>query len=196
MDTLLIFIKNPTLGKVKTRLASTVGEERALQIYLALLQHTRRIAQSLPVHRQLFYSDYIDLADEWPLVDFEKRMQAPGSLGERMAQAFQEAFVQADRVVIIGSDCASLSKEVVTTAFDLLHHHDFVIGPALDGGYYLLGMRSFFPEVFEKIAWSTVEVFPATLERIKALGKTHALLPTLSDIDYEEDWAKYGWALD
>jgi len=194
MDTVLIFIKNPELGKVKTRLAATVGDEKALQIYLALLQHTRGIAQSLPVQRLLFYSNFIEEADAWPAEEFEKRVQAPGHLGVRMAQAFQQAFKDAaDRVVIIGSDCASLTKEVVLAAFDLLHNHDFVVGPALDGGYYLLGMRSFHPEVFEGIAWSTEEVFPTTIERIKGLGKTYALLPTLSDIDYEEDWEKYGW---
>lgn len=192
---LLIFIKNAEKGKVKTRLASTVGAEKALQIYQALLQHTRTIAQSVKANRLLFYSSFVDLTDEWPAADFQKYVQQGQDLGARIQHAFALAFENYEKVVIIGSDCASLSTAIVDAAFAKLEEHPFVIGPAMDGGYYLLGMRSYHPEVFTDIPWSTEQVFATTVQRIEALGASYAQLPTLSDIDFEEDWATYGWEL-
>lgn len=194
-NALIIFIKNPEKGKVKTRLAKTVGDDQALRIYLALLEHTRRIALSLDAERYVFYSSFIAEDDDWLARDFRQALQASGDLGQRMIAAFQTAFQEHQKVVIIGSDCASLTSEMVEAAFQRLDEHDFVIGPAIDGGYYLLGMRSFEPSVFQDIEWSTESVFTETVARIKRLNKTYALLSELSDIDYEEDWAKYGWEI-
>ncbi|MEL6945483.1 MAG: TIGR04282 family arsenosugar biosynthesis glycosyltransferase, partial [Bacteroidota bacterium] len=98
-------------------------------------------------------------------------------------------------VIIIGSDCASLTTSIVKEAFVSLDAHDFVIGPAKDGGYYLLGMRTFQPSVFEDIEWSTEQVFANTIRNIKKLNASYALMPVLSDIDYWEDWLEYGWEL-
>ncbi len=192
---LLIFIKNAVAGKVKTRLANTVGETRALSIYRALLQHTRNVALGVEADRQLFYSDQVESNDEWPAEDFEKFVQQGPDLGARMHEAFQSAFKAHDRVVIIGSDCATLTSQIVNDAFAALEQHDFVIGPALDGGYYLLGMRFFTPVLFENVTWSTDSVFTQTINKINTLGQSYTLLPELSDIDYEEDWNKYGWVL-
>ncbi|MEM9819710.1 MAG: TIGR04282 family arsenosugar biosynthesis glycosyltransferase [Bacteroidota bacterium] len=192
---LLIFIKNAEKGKVKTRLANTVGAEKALQIYRALMAHTCKVAQSVSANRLLFYSNFIEAEDEWPINDFHKYIQQGNDLGERMQQAFSLAFQSHQKVVIIGSDCASLSPDILTQAFQLLDQHAFVVGPAMDGGYYLLGMRQFSPKLFSNMAWSTEAVFPETLQRIKALNASYALLPELSDIDFEEDWQKYGWPL-
>ena len=192
---LIIFIKNPELGKVKTRLAKTVGDEKALAIYKALLGHTRKIAEKLPVNRYLFYSQYIHPSDNWSPKKFKKALQAEGDLGNRITTAFQKVFQENEKVVIIGSDCASLTPEIVQEAFDKLDTHSFVVGPAVDGGYYLLGMNQFFPEVFRDIEWSTSAVFPTTIKRIKALKTNYHLLPALSDIDYEEDWEQYGWEI-
>ena len=89
---------------------------------------------------------------------------------------------------MIGSDCPELTGEVLQMAFDLLDHSDFVLGPVPDGGYYLLGMKAFEPSVFHGIAWSTETVRETTLEKIRAAGKSCALLPMLSDVDTEEDW--------
>lgn len=194
-NALIIFIKNPELGKVKTRLAKTVGAEKALAIYIALMEHTRKIAEALPVARYLFYSQEINQKDNWQSNNFNKDLQIEGDLGAKMAIAFHTVFKEKEKVVIIGSDCASLTPEIVQAAFDKLDEYPFVIGPAMDGGYYLLGMNQFSPEVFRDIEWSTASVFPTTVERIESLGKTYHLLPTLSDIDYEEDWVKYGWEL-
>jgi rSAM/selenodomain-associated transferase 1 len=194
--TLLIFIKNPELGKAKTRLAQSVGAEQALKIYLALLGHTCQLAQAVDAQRMLFYSSFIDEKDQWLNKDFSKYLQASGGLGERMSAAFAQAFAaQGGPVLIIGSDCAQLTPAIVTQGIKALETHDFVIGPAEDGGYYLLGMKEFHPEVFQDIAWSTENVLPQTLEIISSNSWSHTLLPVLSDIDYEEDWEKHGWEI-
>lgn len=194
-EALLIFIRNPELGKVKTRLAKSLGEEMALNIYLALLAHTREIALQLPVDKWLFYSHNIDTKDDWSNVKFKKKLQIKGDLGEKMRAGFKEAFEHHQKVVIIGSDCASLSPQVVQMGFDALNQHPFVLGPALDGGYYLLGMRQFTPGLFEDIPWSTGQVAELTLAKMQEVGGHCHLLPTLSDIDYAEDWERFGWEL-
>ena len=182
------------LGKAKTRLAATVGDERALAIYKELLKHTREVTLGLNVERALFYSHFIDNGDEWGNDFFRKYLQEGEDLGLRMANGFDVAFKNgSQKAIIIGSDCASLTPQIVEDAFLLLDKNDFVIGPADDGGYYLLGMNSFSPTLFENIEWSTEEVFPQTIAAIEELGKSYGTLPTLSDIDFEEDWKKYGW---
>jgi len=192
---LITFIKNPEKGKVKTRLAATVGDEKALAIYKALMEHTRNIALAIETNRLLFYSQRINFSDEWSNEDFQKALQAEGDLGTKIKTAFATAFEQAQKVVIIGSDCASLTAEIVQYAFAKLDNHDFVIGPAMDGGYYLLGMSYFESRLFENIEWSTSSVFPDTIKIIEGQQKNYALLPELSDIDFEEDWEKWGWEL-
>ena len=195
MVALLIFIKNAEKGKVKTRLAQTVGDDQALKIYQALLGHTRNIASSIRANRLLFYSSFVEKNDDWSPDDFLKLVQEGDDLGARMENAFRYAFQQHRKVIIIGSDCASLSTEIVESAVRALDNYDFVIGPALDGGYYLLGMREYEPVVFRDIAWSTEKVFLQTTQQILQLQKSYFLLPELSDIDYEEDWQKYGWTI-
>ena len=191
---LLTFIKNPIKGKAKTRLAATVGDDEALRIYKELLKHTRQIVTAIDVNRYLFYGFFIDKNDDWSNDDFQKFLQIDGGLGDKMKDGFQKVFADGNqKVVIIGSDCASLTPEIVLEAFEKLDDHDFVIGPADDGGYYLLGMNSFEPTVFDNVVWSTEEVLNQTITNIKALDKKHVLLTVLSDIDYEEDWKKYGW---
>ena len=189
---LLIFIRNPALGQVKTRLARTTGEVEALRIYRLLLDKTREAALQVTAERWLLYSDFADAQDQWPAAHFHKLVQQPGDLGERMEQAFQSAFAAgAHRVIIIGSDCPGLHGAVLEQAFMALDTDDFVIGPVPDGGYYLLGMRTLEPALFRDITWSTDTVRTATLERMTAAGKTCALLPLLTDVDTEKDWL--GW---
>ena len=195
MNALIIFIKNPEKGKVKTRLAATVGDDQALRIYLELLRHTRDVAISVEASRFLYYSQWINDQDGWPPAFFHKKLQSGEDLGQKMANAFQETLQSHGKAVIVGSDCASLTPAILEEAFHLLDQYDFVMGPAMDGGYYLLGMKDFTPEVFQEIAWSSEEVGSSTLLKIDQLGKTYSLLPLLSDIDYEEDWNKYGWEI-
>lgn len=189
---LIIFIKNPVKGEVKSRLAETLGEEKALNIYLQLLLHTRIVSQAVNVRRWLYYSAYVDTEDDWPKGHFEKKLQAKGNLGFKMESAFREAFLQSPKVVIIGSDCPEIDSGVIQSAFEELDDYPFVIGPATDGGYYLLGMREFQPSLFRNKPWSTSKILDETLETIQPLGKVF-LLPELSDLDTEEDLKRMDW---
>ncbi len=192
-ETLLIFIKNPVLGRVKTRLAAALGAEAALAAYQELLAYTRAVATRTACRRRLYYSDYLPEADEWPTDLFEKHLQSGADLGLRMANAFESAFeAGADRVLIIGSDCPGITPEILAEGFDALHACDFVLGPSADGGYYLLGMRRFQAAVFEGIAWSSPTVCAETRLRMQALGGDCRMLPVLTDIDTEADWNAIG----
>jgi hypothetical protein len=186
---LIIFVKNPQKGKVKTRLAKTIGDEKALEAYLYMLGHTRKVAMASGSKNFVFYSEFVDEADEWPADRFEKSLQVKGDLGTKMKDAFARVLNAegVDRVLIIGSDCLDLRPHHVHEAYEALEKHDFVIGPAKDGGYYLLGMKNLHPEVFDNKTWSTESVLPDTLNDIKSLGATVHLLETLSDVDFEED---------
>lgn len=190
---IIVFIKNPRLGHVKTRLAKDVGDERALEIYLKLTAHTQRILSAVPyVNRNVYYSEFVDDTDDWSTDTFIKRLQSNGDLGDRIKHAFHEVFEQNEKVIIIGSDCAQLSANHIQQAIDALDNNNVVIGPSLDGGYYLLGMDSNFQFLFEDIAWSTESVFETTKNKALAQGLSVAEIEKLSDIDYIEDWEKYG----
>ena len=189
---LLIFIRNPRLGKVKTRLAHTVGDAEALRIYHILLEKTRQAALSVAADRWLFYSDFLEPEDDWSVDHFQKRVQAGHDLGERMENAFRQAFVAgAGKAVIIGSDCPDLNGALLREAFDRLDEADFVLGPAQDGGYYLLGMKQLEVSLFRNMEWSTPGVCAETTRRIKVPGKSYFLLPELTDVDTEEDWRRH-----
>jgi uncharacterized protein len=183
---LIIFAKNPVLGTVKTRLAKTIGIEKALLIYQQLLTHTRHISQMVEVDRFVFYSDFIDDRDGW--IDYRKYLQVPGDLGVKMEAAFATVFALGyTKAVIIGSDCYELTTAVIEQAFVQLHRHDVVVGPALDGGYYLLGMKQPHPTLFANKNWSTPQVLPHTLANLTDLQLSHFMLPLLRDIDEEMD---------
>ncbi len=192
-NALIIFIKNPALGKVKTRLAKTVGDEKALQIYLELTRITRENASILRgVQPYVFYSDFIDKNDDWSNEIFEKRVQSGEDLGDRMSNAFHEILQQHQHVCIIGSDCPTVSVDILNQSFQMLQNHDFVVGPSTDGGYYLLGVSTGFHEfLFKHMAWSTENVLSETLSRIAENHKTVTLLPALTDVDEEKDWVAY-----
>ncbi len=196
LNNLLIFIKNPEKGKVKTRIAKTAGDERALSIYHELLRHTREVALQVDARRILFYSDRINGQDEWQSQDFQKMVQHGADLGERMSNAFILGLIRPDdKAVIIGSDCPQLTPEIIHTAFQKLDEYPYVIGPTTDGGYYLLGMIKHTRSLFDNIEWSTGEVFAQTIKRIEALDASYFTLPKLTDVDYEEDWQQYGWEI-
>ena len=193
-NALIIFIKNPALGKVKTRLAKTVGDEKALDIYLQLTEITRKNAEILRgVNRVVFYSDFHNPDDEWANDLFQKHVQSGDDLGERMFNAFADVLKTNENAVIIGSDCPTLTAEILELAFEKLATNDFVIGPSTDGGYYLLGFgkKNLTDFVFKNMDWSTDKVLSTTLLRIKKQAKTVFLLPELTDVDAEKDWIKY-----
>jgi hypothetical protein len=185
---LMVFAKNPDLGKVKTRLAKTIGPEKALAVYLKLLEHTHAVADKIFADKAVFYSDRVEEFDILDYYKFPKFLQKGDDLGERMDRAFGEAFAQGyQKVVIIGSDCYELTSEIVSEAFDLLETYNVVLGPAKDGGYYLLGMDRHYSHLFRNKNWSTPDVLLDTLLDIKKMKKSYTLLPTLNDIDEEKD---------
>lgn len=185
---LIIFYRNPELGKVKSRLAATIGEERALAIYLLMSAHARKISLSIPVDRVVYYSAFIDREDNWPNESFEKQLQRGGNLGEKMKWAFGENFTSGyESICIIGTDCLELTEEILMKAFEALKYNDTVIGPAVDGGYYLLGMKKYISEVFHNKMWSTSSICQDTINDLKRLQYSYHVLPTLHDVDYESD---------
>ena len=194
-NVLLIFVKNPEPGRVKTRLAETVGEERALEIYYELLRYTRSVAASAAeragLNLQVWYSRFIPDKDLWSEHEagFAQKKQRGDNLGERMRAAFEEAFSSGyEKVVIIGSDCGELGRDILTESYNKLDRTDLVIGPSQDGGYYLLGMKKLHGSLFRDIDWSTEQVFEQTMDRAEELGLSMAELPMLNDVDTEEDW--------
>lgn len=188
-ELVLIFVKNLRPGKVKTRLAESVGDQEALQVYRQLLRYTCDIIKPLEMDVQVWYSDYIPLNDMWDEAGVEKRTQVGNDLGERMKHAFNCAFADGyRRVSIIGSDCAELETNIIRKGFQELQANDAVIGPSKDGGYYLLGMRGFYPELFEDKEWSTSNVLTKTLSDIDELDLSVVKLPPLNDVDTLEDW--------
>jgi len=185
---LLIFTKNPEAGKVKTRLAATIGNEAALAVYQQLLLHTVSVTAYLPVDKFVYYSNYIEQEDVWHSEHYYKQVQQGVDLGERMKNAFAAAFQNGyGKVLIIGTDCPYLNAEIIMKAFIYLQSHDAVIGPAEDGGYYLLGMKQLYPDLFGNIQWSTHTVLNDTLKLCDNLKLTYQLLPVLNDIDNEKD---------
>jgi rSAM/selenodomain-associated transferase 1 len=189
---LLIFVKNEEAGKTKTRLAASIGDEKALQAYQKLLSYTFEQTKDLDTQKEVWYSRFIPENDMWDDGDYKKHLQVGDNLGKRMSYAFQQSFQEqgSEKLVIIGSDCAELTTGVIEEAFEELENHDFVIGPAEDGGYYLLGMRDFYPEVFEEIEWSIDSVFKKTVEKIGEIGADYTTLQMLNDVDTIEDWNK------
>jgi len=185
---LIIFYKNPELGKVKTRLAHTLGKEKALDIYLKLANHTRLISENIVADRVVYYSNNIEHEDIWTSSLFKKEVQKGEDLGERMLHAFQESFQKGyEQVCIIGTDCLELTADIIEQAFKNLTHHEIVLGLAKDGGYYLIGMNHLYPHFFKDKRWSTSTVGHHTLLDILNLKLSYTLLPLLSDVDVEDD---------
>ena len=189
---LLVFIKNEKPGYVKTRLASSIGKQEALRAYQLLLKYTKEQISELSYYKEIWYSEFIEKNDIWSEGGFSKKLQKGINLGERMRHAFENAFIEgnSDRVVLIGSDCAELTGDIIKTAFEVLQEKDVVIGPAYDGGYYLIGMKRFIPELFDSIPWSTPEVFYRTTQVLEGRKTSYGLLQQLSDVDEAEDWDK------
>ena len=189
---LIIFIRNPVLGKVKTRLAATLGEARALEIYQKLLSHTRSITINLPVDKVVFYSDFIDQQDDWDAAIYRKQLQIAGELGGKMKAAFEWGFQSGyQQICIIGSDCWELTPEIIIESFEMLDQYQAVLGPSRDGGYYLLGLKQLAAELFEGKHWGTDSVASDTLADFKSLGLSYGLLRPLNDVDEEQDLGSY-----
>lgn len=191
-NALIIFVKNPEEGNVKTRLAKTLGKEKTLAIYKDLLHHTNIITKKVTADKYVFYSSFINENDDWESSIFSKHLQSGDELGLKMQHALEKVFSYTyDCACIIGSDCPELTAEIIHQSFVQLNNADVVIGPAADGGYYLLCIKKIHPELFQNISWSTSDVLKETITVCKQLHLSYFLLPELNDIDTEEDWNKF-----
>jgi rSAM/selenodomain-associated transferase 1 len=191
-EVLIIFAKNPEYGKVKTRLVATIGNEQALFVYQKLIEHTIAITKKISADKIVYYSDSIVEKDTWENNIYQKKLQSGKDLGERMKIAFKSSFTAGyDKVIIIGTDCFELNEEFISIAFEKMNDDDVVLGPAIDGGYYLLGMKKFYSSLFENIEWSSEKVLKQTLTTAMRLNLSVFLLPQLSDIDREPDLKDY-----
>ncbi len=182
---LIIFARKPVLGKVKTRLAATMGAEKALNIYKRLLARTHTVASAAHCERFAFLTEK-DEDDFWK--GFSCELQTGESLGDRMHAAFSLLFSNGyERCIVIGSDCPGLTTFIIDNAFESLKLNDIVIGAAEDGGYYLLGMKKLHSSLFKNKDWSTKYVFAQTVKDIQEHGLPYKTMPVLTDVDEEKD---------
>ena len=196
---ILLFVKYPEPGKVKTRLAATLGAERAAAIYRQLVA---AVLAGLPGGDDLIVvfdppEKRAEVAEWLQGLLAERRVlftaQAAGDLGARLERAFAEAFAQGwEKVAVIGSDCIGLTAAVFSETWRALETHDAVLGPSVDGGYYLLALKQPCAALFHGIAWSTDAVRAQTLARARAAGRSVHELAALPDIDTEADWVAAG----
>ncbi|HVT03902.1 MAG TPA: TIGR04282 family arsenosugar biosynthesis glycosyltransferase [Thermoanaerobaculia bacterium] len=197
---LLVFARVPEYGRVKTRIAAELDHERALELYSAMLEDllasVGHSSETIDVEILWTGSENIDGAEVLRIFgDRPLAMQAGRDLGDRLTIAFAERilFHKADKVIAIGTDDPTLSRELIETAFELLTSCDWVIGPAIDGGYYLIGCRgdTFHPSVFEEIDWGSETVLESTTSHIRKRAATLARLPERNDLDLVTDLRSY-----
>lgn len=182
---LIVFVKNLKLGKVKTRLAQTIGNEEAFEVYKILVEKTEETTKHLPIDTHIYFSDEV-ISTKWP--NNFKTVQKGVDLGERMKNAFRDGFDEGyNNIVLIGSDLPDISESILTNAFEILKTKDSVFGPAEDGGYYLVGMKQLYNCVFDNKAWSTSNLLNHTIQELKSQSISIQLLETLNDIDTFED---------
>jgi len=173
------------LGKVKSRLAASVGPEKALAVYQELIEHTFKTISDLEVDVFIYYSDSIP---ESRTPGFKYYLQSGKNLGHRMMNAFQDLFdLRYNSICIIGSDNYEISPDIINQAFQSLTQKDLVIGPSYDGGYYLIGMKRHYKTLFQNKSWSTSSVYRETIENLKSLELSWFVLKKLRDIDVIED---------
>ncbi|MBC8086346.1 MAG: TIGR04282 family arsenosugar biosynthesis glycosyltransferase [Phycisphaerae bacterium] len=192
---LLVFAKAPRSGSVKTRIAATLGDERALEIYRTLGSHVvSRLAElPSPVKIACTPDEAGGELTGWLGTHLGIEGQGDGDLGARLERCIaRELAAGAERAMVIGMDCPEISAPLVAEAFRALDSNDVVFGPAFDGGYYLVGVhrraRAALPALFREIPWSSRLTLAVTLAAAKRVGLTVALIKTLSDIDTEQDW--------
>lgn len=192
-EALIVFLKAPRPGAVKTRLAEALGLEAACAAYRHLVQTLLRRLAVLPNVELCFTPD--DAAAEikpWTQPTWSRVPQGDGDLGRRLQRASTRAFTSGmQRIVIIGSDCPEVSATDIEAAWSALRTHDVVLGPATDGGYWLIGLRAAQPDLFTDISWSTNAVLRETLDRARAHGLSVHLLRELSDVDTPADWQQF-----
>jgi rSAM/selenodomain-associated transferase 1 len=190
--TLIIFLKYPEAGKVKTRLAKDLGAQRAAKFYSQMAKKIIGNVMDTDIYRTTIFYDPPEKENEirnW--IEKKEVLFSPqrgDTLGDKITDAFAQVFSSgSDKAVIIGTDCVDVSSKTIIQAMNALDDIDVVLGPAEDGGYYLLGLNSHVPGIFQEIEWSTDRVLHQTLERLKEKKLSYKLLKTLKDIDTLDD---------
>jgi len=182
---LIVFVKNIILGKVKTRLAKTIGDEGAFQIYSELVQITERQTREVDAGRHIYFSDVV-ISSKWE--HDQKFVQEGKDLGEKMKNAFQHGFNKGyENIILIGSDLPTISNEIIESGFEKLKGNDVVFGPATDGGYYLIGLSKMNDSVFDHKPWSQSSLLDVTLRQLSDQESSVSLLTPMNDIDTFED---------
>ncbi|MFD2726952.1 TIGR04282 family arsenosugar biosynthesis glycosyltransferase [Hyunsoonleella rubra] len=181
----IVFVKNIKLGKVKTRLAKTIGNQGAFEVYKELVDITEKATSEVEADKRIYFSDAV-LDTKW--VGFEKFVQQGEDLGVRMKNAFTKGFEHGyQRIVLIGSDLPDIDASHIYNGLKALEHSETVFGPAIDGGYYLIGLSKIHDCVFENKPWSQSILLQETLNELKSKSITFSILGTLNDIDTFED---------
>jgi len=184
---IIVFQKFPAPGKVKTRLAATIGNEKAAYIYTFLLNYTHQLLTRTTAEILVFHEGPIN-KEEYPSANYWFYPQEGDGLGEKMYNAFEKAFKENyDRVLIIGTDCQELQTSHIEEALRSLDKNDLVLGPANDGGYYLIGLNKNDSRLFKNIQWSTHSVLAETMAIAKEIQLKVHLLESLNDIDEYKD---------
>jgi rSAM/selenodomain-associated transferase 1 len=193
---LLIFIKNMSIGKVKTRLSNTIGDANAMKIYQHLLTHTAEATLDIELDRVVLYNEFIPTADSWPSSKFEKGLQVGDHFGQKVINALQHYFEIEDyhQVLILQPDCPKLTPMILRKAIkELNNQNDVVIGPTSDNGYYLIGFNKNFPQVYEDSTYDNCTKLDFIINNLKANEIKFGLADELQDIDQESDlgdWKK------
>ncbi|WP_158844778.1 TIGR04282 family arsenosugar biosynthesis glycosyltransferase [Algibacter sp. L1A34] len=184
-ELVIVFVKNIKLGKVKTRLAKTIGNQGAFDVYTELVEVTEKATKNLKADKRIYFSETI-VESMWK--NDYKTVQNGPDLGERMSNAFQQGFKDGyERIVLIGSDLPDITATQINSGLEALNKSDVVFGPAEDGGYYLVGFSKFYNFVFQNKPWSQDNLLKETLSQLKENRVTFSTLETLNDIDTFED---------
>ncbi|MCZ6673584.1 MAG: TIGR04282 family arsenosugar biosynthesis glycosyltransferase [Verrucomicrobia bacterium] len=189
MNVVALFLKAPQIGAVKTRLAKSLGEEGALQAYRQLVEFLlTRLGNAASIHVH-YTPDFRQIMEDWLGDEYQYSLQVGADLGARLIHALEEELAfDADRLIFLGGDCPFVDQVRLDWAFRCLDQHDVVLGPAMDGGYYLIGMKEKIPALFQNIPWGTETVLQTTLDTCAQLNLSVSLLPEESDVDDLAGW--------
>lgn len=184
-ELVIVFVKNITLGKVKTRLAKTIGNQGAFEVYSELVKVTEKATEQLLADKRIYFSEAV-VETKWK--NDYKAVQNGIDLGERMKNAFKKGFDDGyERIVLIGSDLPDITENHINQGLNAITKNDIVFGPAEDGGYYLIGLSKMYDFVFDEKPWSQTNLLEKTLNEVEEKQVTFTTLETLNDIDTFED---------
>ena len=192
-DVVAVFVKNLIPGTVKTRLAKDLGMDLAMEVYKELVGITAQATDFVKVDKCVYYSEYVELEDQFDDEKYNKHIKEGKELGQRLQNAFYDAFEAGyDKMILIGSDVPDISSEIIEAGFKQLYKNDIVIGPSEDGGFYLIGMKIAHENLLSHQNYGHDEVLENLLEEVESRDLSVARLKELIDIDTQEDMKKAG----